>query len=329
MVAQFVTASDHATLEEKIDGSNCPHYFAGNKPSSKKPTTGYATMQIKEILAELEYYTGVFPRAALTEAIQEREKIIPELLEIIRRAADNPQQLDSDPDYMGHIYAMFLLSQFREKQAYEPLIRFFSLPGELSIDLTGDVVTENLDSMLASVSCGDDRLIKTLIENPEVNEWVRGSGVRSLVILVLTGELTRDAVIEYFRSLFKGRLLREPSNVWDSLAACSMDLYPEELYEDVARSFQDGLVDTFFVGPQEVRRALDRGMGRTMARLREDRTYRLVEDTIAEMEWWSCFKPATDCGRKKRKIGRNQPCPCGSGKKYKKCCGKPEIQAIS
>jgi SEC-C motif len=24
----------------------------------------------------------------------------------------------------------------------------------------------------------------------------------------------------------------------------------------------------------------------------------------------------------RRKIGRNEPCPCGSGKKYKKCCGK-------
>jgi preprotein translocase subunit SecA len=22
-----------------------------------------------------------------------------------------------------------------------------------------------------------------------------------------------------------------------------------------------------------------------------------------------------------REIGRNDPCPCGSGKKYKKCCG--------
>ncbi|WP_371740172.1 SEC-C metal-binding domain-containing protein [Bradyrhizobium sp. CCBAU 51765] len=21
------------------------------------------------------------------------------------------------------------------------------------------------------------------------------------------------------------------------------------------------------------------------------------------------------------KVGRNEPCPCGSGKKYKKCCG--------
>ncbi|MYB18811.1 MAG: hypothetical protein F4Y16_07475, partial [Holophagales bacterium] len=23
------------------------------------------------------------------------------------------------------------------------------------------------------------------------------------------------------------------------------------------------------------------------------------------------------------KVGRNAPCPCGSGKKYKKCCGAP------
>ena len=39
---------------------------------------------------------------------------------------------------------------------------------------------------------------------------------------------------------------------------------------------------------------------------------------------------ATDNTEKKRpvrntekKIGPNDPCPCGSGKKYKKCCGNP------
>ena len=26
--------------------------------------------------------------------------------------------------------------------------------------------------------------------------------------------------------------------------------------------------------------------------------------------------------RENKKIGRNEPCPCGSGKKYKKCCGR-------
>ena len=28
--------------------------------------------------------------------------------------------------------------------------------------------------------------------------------------------------------------------------------------------------------------------------------------------------------KKGHKVGRNDPCPCGSGKKYKKCCGKDE-----
>jgi hypothetical protein len=32
--------------------------------------------------------------------------------------------------------------------------------------------------------------------------------------------------------------------------------------------------------------------------------------------------PATTGVPKARKVGRNEPCPCGSGKKYKACCGR-------
>lgn len=28
------------------------------------------------------------------------------------------------------------------------------------------------------------------------------------------------------------------------------------------------------------------------------------------------------------KIGRNDPCPCGSGKKYKNCCLKKETMSV-
>ena len=31
--------------------------------------------------------------------------------------------------------------------------------------------------------------------------------------------------------------------------------------------------------------------------------------------------------RESPKIGRNDPCPCGSGKKYKKCCGRTESES--
>ena len=32
-------------------------------------------------------------------------------------------------------------------------------------------------------------------------------------------------------------------------------------------------------------------------------------------------KSSTTYVREGKKVGRNDPCPCGSGKKYKKCCG--------
>lgn len=34
------------------------------------------------------------------------------------------------------------------------------------------------------------------------------------------------------------------------------------------------------------------------------------------------YKRSKTVRRDKAKIGRNDPCPCGSGKKYKNCCGK-------
>jgi uncharacterized protein YecA (UPF0149 family) len=33
-------------------------------------------------------------------------------------------------------------------------------------------------------------------------------------------------------------------------------------------------------------------------------------------------KPKDETVQRKEKVGRNTPCPCGSGKKYKKCCGR-------
>jgi hypothetical protein len=45
-----------------------------------------------------------------------------------------------------------------------------------------------------------------------------------------------------------------------------------------------------------------------------------------EMDFRKSGKPGNDFAkapvRNETKVGRNDPCPCGSGKKYKKCCGK-------
>ena len=40
--------------------------------------------------------------------------------------------------------------------------------------------------------------------------------------------------------------------------------------------------------------------------------------------WLPHRKAASTFRRETEKVGRNDPCPCGSGKKYKKCCGSGE-----
>ena len=47
-----------------------------------------------------------------------------------------------------------------------------------------------------------------------------------------------------------------------------------------------------------------------------DGKWRFIDGVIANEAPGETFR------RTEPKVGRNDPCPCGSGKKYKKCCGK-------
>ena len=85
-------------------------------------------MTIPEILKQLEPYTGRFPMAAMRAAIEQREAITPELLRIVEAVADNPVEFAGRQDCMLHLFAVYLLAQFREKRAYPAIVKMFSAP---------------------------------------------------------------------------------------------------------------------------------------------------------------------------------------------------------
>ena len=279
-------------------------------------------MRVHGILKELEFNSGVFPRKALEEARARQKEITPELLRILVKATDNIELIWDEPAYFAHIYAMYLLAQFRERKGYQLIVDFFSIPGEITLDLTGDVVTEDLGRILAAVSGGDTSLIKRLIENQEANEYVRGAGLVSLMTLLAEGEIDRDEVVEYTKSLYQGGLEREPSHAWNLLVNCSADIHPEEVMDEIKQAYEDGLVDKGFIDYKwvEEHHACDRTQ--LLKRLAEVRHHRYIRDVVKEMEWWACFEQRKrGVSTKKGKVGRNEPCPCGSGRKYKRCCG--------
>lgn len=288
-------------------------------------------MDVQTILSKLEYFDGTFPEEALKEAIDNREAVVPGLLKAIRYTKKNYKRLAHDRTYIAHMTAMCLLAQFREKRALPVIIDFFSLPEKAIQDLTGFFIVKDLSSIFASVCDGNEGLLKSMIENKEVDMYVRAAGLESLVIPVAVGKKPRDEVIHYFKGLFNGGLEKAPPLVWNVLVELCNRLYPEEVYDEIKTAYEYDLVESFYIDIETIEETLKNGRQKTLDSLPEHREHRLFDDAIGYIGSWACYTELKDPKKKKasllrsaqkkrKKIGRNAPCPCGSGRKYKKCC---------
>jgi Protein of unknown function (DUF1186)/SEC-C motif len=317
-------------------------------------------MTISEIIAALTPYTGRFPKAAVQEAVAQREAITPHLLEAMVQVANAPEEFAKREHDMLHVFAVYLLAQFREKRAYLHLVKSLAAPAEAVDRLFGDTVTERLKNILASVYDGNPEPLKRLIEDEAVFKYVRGAAVDAFLILAYTGQISPQQVSDYYRSLFREKLPRQYGLVWNHLACAVADLPAPELIEDLRKVFEEGLVDHNDWDLKRLERDACTPVEQKPDSMRS--RFGLVGDAISEMEWWASFhrheKPsrlrsprpvmppftsparrtetradspplakATPPPKHKPKVGRNEPCPCGSGKKFKKCCwGKYPFQ---
>ncbi|MDD7386071.1 MAG: DUF1186 domain-containing protein [Chlamydia suis] len=242
------------------------------------------TMEISHILEDLVYDNGVLPREAIEAAIVKHNQITPYLLKILEEAIDHVSDIVDDDCYQGHLYAMYLLAQFRETRALPLIIKLFSFEQDIPHAIAGDVLTEDLSRILASV-CDDVSLIQELIETPRVNPYVQAAAISSLVTLVGIKKLSREAAIRYFGELLNYRLEKRPSFAWDNLIASICALYPKELFYPISKAFSAGLVDTSFISMEDVEtiiheESIDSCLQEVFA------STDLINDTLEEMEKW-------------------------------------------
>jgi hypothetical protein len=305
-------------------------------------------MTTSEILQQLERIGSRPPTEALHAAVEQKESMIPELISALNRVTEHPADYVADVNYTLYIYALYLLAQFREPRALEPFLKFFSLPGELAPELTGDLLTENGAELLASVCAGNPEPLLRLAQDEAVNDLVRGQAVLGLVAQAAWGERSCEEAIETLRQLFVGGLSRPGRpHVWAELVAAVCYLNAAQLLPEVRQVFQQRLVDEEVVTYRHAEDLLCTSNDRMLQGFAE--RHPPITDTAAFVAQWIVFQDAPktpetnqpavnpltnlaalrDDERPKpapyiaeTKVGRNGPCPCGSGLKYKKCCGK-------
>lgn len=127
-------------------------------------------------------------------------------------------------------------------------------------------------------------------------------------------------------------LLANPDKVYEGTVASLAKEFNLEL--SIMVGFLDGVNDSL-VTPNPIEE-MDQDTKVTLAIDKEKLYFNMVgaeADWLYELEEWDnlltperrkeLFREQKNSGTvvKDKKISRNDPCPCGSGKKYKKCCG--------
>ncbi|HIF17679.1 MAG TPA: DUF1186 domain-containing protein [Cycloclasticus sp.] len=283
-----------------------------------------------------------------------QDLLTPYLLSELSDFSNNPKIISTyDSGYIRHVVSLFLLAYFKEKAAYPLIIKLISHPGDEVIKLTGEVFTEALGRILASVFDGDMEPIKSVVENPDVSPWLRSGALDSLMVLWKEGALSREDIVSYLKELMDGKLEAKPSYVWDSIALIAYDLHPYELEKPLRKAIKKKLIEPIVLNEQSLDACLKVNLIDVL-KSKKNVVDGYIKSPIQELTWWLYpDEKALDKGmdyaalsvpivdkkvapgergapigwrpdtvtRTSKKIGRNDSCYCGSGKKYKKCCG--------
>jgi hypothetical protein len=300
-------------------------------------TADLLALDVDEILFEFSEYDG-FPRRALERAVANRTAVTPAFLEAIEIYLENPKLNEEEP---ALFFIVHLLAQFREKLAYPLLMRLFSLDSDRLHRILGDGTTETLPRIAISVFDGDPRPMQAVIENKEADEYARAGLFEALAFLVKEG---RTDLVEFKRYLLRAYADLQPqgeSHVWVGWQSAISMLGLTEYSGLVRKAFASGKIH-----PSKMR--FRHFQADVRAAVTDPNSYLksagsplgYIDDTIDELETWAAFadRPAVDLESAAggftfsdflldrpyvnplRNFGRNDPCPCGSGKKFKKCC---------
>jgi len=281
------------------------------------------------------------PVDAIRAARENRAAVAPAFVQAVEQFVAGE---DADADALFLVF--HLLGEWREKSAYRPLAALLRLPDDELEDVLGDATAQTSHRVMAAVFDGDPAPLHAIIRDPDANDIVRSRMCEALAMVTLRGGLPREETAAFLRACFDELAPQGESFLWNGWQNAIAMLGLVELVPLVRQAFDRGLIPSDLLSFEDFAEELDRvRAGRPAPEWHGDREFEPFGDTIEELSSWALLpgedEDAGDGDERVlwsaddgpavnpyRDVGRNDPCPCGSGKKFKKCClGKVEAKA--
>ncbi|HEY4044330.1 MAG TPA: DUF1186 domain-containing protein, partial [Rhodopila sp.] len=228
--------------------------------------------------------------------------------------------------------AIYLVAQVRETRAHRALCAI-AADGERVSDLIEDGLTEDFGIILARTYDGDPAALRSVIEAAGADEFSRDAAFVALAWLTATGQIDRDDTAGYLRHLHTTLQPKGPCWIWVAWQRAIADLGLKELVPQVEDVFERGSIEPMSLSFEDFQDDLTKAINApdpAAAFSPSDRDDGRLDDLVTHMSGWAAFQPAEPepplrgidlpVRNPYRNVGRNDPCPCGSGSKFKKCC---------
>jgi hypothetical protein len=250
-----------------------------------------------------------------------------QVAELIRMATD--QGLNSAPSdsalVWAPVHAWWALAQLRVEEAIVPLLGLLS-----RIDANNDDwVGEEVPRVLAAIGPASLEPAAAYLADTSNDQWARIAAAKTLGFLGKSHPETRGACVARLTERL-AQYAGQSEILNAALISPLLDLRAVESAPLMEQAFTAGRVDESVNGDWEDA-AIELGLQtrrehprkpnkftRLGEQLRTALGYRLDADGQLVPSVSTESPVAT---RTERKTGRNEQCPCGSGRKFKKCCG--------
>ena len=282
-------------------------------------------MDDASLIAELSASLHL-PKVALRKALERPEVVAPETLRLLDEAASGAELDEAQASLV--FWGLHVLAHARDVRALAPLLRLLRQDGDTVDAYLGDAVTSTLAKVVASLFDGDPQPIFALILDSTVDDYVRQALLAACITLCHTGRIEREAVHALLVRFDVASAAVEEAPAWIGWEEAIAQLGFRDLAPRVEAARRDGRITDEFSDLAWFKETLRKAETRPDDLRRFDRwNYGTLDDPLADLAW-----TAEGAGEPQRnpykEVGRNDPCPCGSGKKFKKCC-LPKSEAVS
>jgi uncharacterized protein len=295
------------------------------------PDTGPIETYLHAIATERQ-----LPNFAIGICTVRIEEAAPPLRAVLVRAADGGEL--SDDESLLLLRGLHILGGARDREACQPLLRLLRQPFDEVDALLGDAVSETLARIVTGVFDDEIESLLALIADNSIDGFIREALFGAATFLTWEGRIGRDRYREFLVRFHEERPAEDEDQAWAGWLRAIGLLGLRDLVPLVDAGFRDGHLPGGTIyrsefdedladaerAPDDIERFTQINLG-------------YIEDVLVSLDWAydgeDAFDedeetgPFTDFYTREepvknplRHVGRNDPCPCGSGKKFKKCC---------